>query len=73
MFFFHIQGALNEAKLGQFKPGADPASKFREGRYQNNIWWSSLIRGFTTVREMNYISQHCCDKTTDGRIALNCE
>jgi len=25
---------------------------------------------FTTVREMKYTSQHCCDKTMDGKLAL---
>jgi len=52
--------------------GADPASKFRGGDF-HNIWLSSLIRGFTTVREMNYASQHCCVKTMEGKISLNCE
>jgi len=26
---------------------------------------------FATVREMKYTSQHCCDKTMDGRMALD--
>jgi len=26
--------------------------------------------GFTTVREMKYSSQHCCDKTVDCTMAL---
>jgi len=25
---------------------------------------------FTTAREMKYSSQHCCDKTMDGKVAL---
>ena len=25
---------------------------------------------FTSVREMKYASQHCCDKTMDGKMAL---
>jgi len=29
--------------------------------------------GFTTIRSVKCISQHCCDKTMDVKIALNRE
>jgi len=25
---------------------------------------------FTTVKDIKYTSQHCCDKTMDGKMAL---
>jgi len=28
---------------------------------------------FTAVIEMKYTSQHCCDKTMDGKMTLYCE
>jgi len=51
--------------------GSDPASKVREGgRFQYLVVKSHY--GFTTVTEMKYTSQHCCDKI-DGKMVLNRE
>ena len=43
---------------------ADPASKVLERRFQLYLVVKSP-NIFTTLREMKYISQHCCDKTLD--------
>jgi len=34
------------------------------------IFGSQFSLRFTSVREMKYTSQHCCDKTMDGKMAL---
>jgi len=49
---------------------ADPASRVRGGIFQYYLV-VEFDYGFTTVREMKYTSQHCCDKTLDGKLALN--
>ena len=48
--------------------GTDSANK-AGGRFQYYLAVKSL-KGFATVREMKYTSQHCCDKTMDDRIAI---
>ena len=57
-------------KLGSCT-GADPVSKFRAygGRFQYYLVVISH-NSFTTVREMKYASQHCCDKTIDDKTSL---
>jgi len=52
-----------------FEQGADPASKSMGERFQYNLVVKSHY-GFSTAREMKYTSQHCCDKTMDGKMAL---
>jgi len=53
------------------KAGASPASNVRMRAilltFGNQV--SSRIRS-TTVREMKFTSQHCCDKTIGGNVAL---
>jgi len=51
---------------------SDKASMARGGDF-SNIWLVKSHYCVTTVREMKYTSQHCCDKTMDGKMALNCE
>jgi len=48
--------------------GTDPASKVR-GAISLYLVVKSHY-GFTTVREIKQTSQHCCDKTMDGKMAL---
>jgi len=49
--------------------GADPSSKFRGGRFQQNLVVKYHYE-FTTAREVDYTSQPCCEKTMDGKMAL---
>jgi len=42
------------------------------GRFQQYLLVKSHDE-FTTLREMKYASQHFCDKTMDGKMALYCE
>jgi len=56
------------AKLTQFCAGADPANKFR-GRFQYYVAFKPHYT-FTTLREMKYTSQNCCDKTMDDTMGL---
>jgi len=39
------------------------------GRF-SNIWLVKSHYCVTTVREMKYTSQHCCDETVDGKMSL---
>ena len=52
--------------------GADKASIVRRGDF-SNIWLVKSHYCVTIVRAMKYISQHCCDKTMDRKMALNFE
>ena len=52
--------------------GTDKARMVR-GVDFSNIWSVKSHYCVTTVREMKYTSQHCRDKTMDGKMALNCE
>ena len=45
----------------------DPVTKLRGGDFSNIV---KSHNGFAAVRDMKYTSQHCCDKTVDGRMAL---
>jgi len=56
-------------KPTQFCARADPTGTFRGGDFSNIC--DSSHYGFTTVREMKYTSQHCCDKTIDDRLDLH--
>jgi len=51
--------------------GEDKANAVRGGDF-SNIWLVTSHYCVTTVREMKYTSQHCCDKTTNDKMALNC-
>jgi len=55
--------------INNFVAGADPGSKFRGDDLSNYLAVKSHC-GFSTVKEMTYTSQHSCDKTMDGQIAL---
>jgi len=50
-------------------PGADKASMVRGGDFSNN-WLVKSHYCVTSVRDMKYTSQQCCDKTVDGKMAL---
>jgi len=67
MRFVKIPAGLSTA-------GVDPASKLRGrgaiGSQVSLIFDSQSYYGFTTVRQMKYTSQHRCDITMDGQIAL---
>jgi len=49
------------------KVEADPVSKLRGGDFSDIV---KSHNGFAAVREMKNTSQHCCDKTMDGKMAL---
>jgi len=56
-------------KMSQLRAGADPKPVRVAGAISLYLVVKSHY-GFTTVREMKYASQHCCDKTMDDKMAL---
>ena len=60
--FFHLS-LFTRAR----KAEADPVSKLRGGDFSDIV---KSQNGFAALREMKNTSQHCCDKTMDGKMAL---